>query len=224
MGIHDGHRKRLKDRFLTHGLDNFDDLNALELLLCYALPRQDTNPIAHALLERFGSLDAVLEASSDELQKVSGIGENAAALLRLIPAVSRRYMLQKTPPGEVIASVTQAGRYLIPYFMYEREEVVYALLLDARRRPICCTEIARGTVDAADISPRRLATLCLEKNASRVLLAHNHLSGNTSPSVEDEHTTRLLAEALRLVGIPLADHLIVAGYNYTSMKESGLIP
>ena len=223
MGIHDGHRQRLRTRFLEHGLDNFDELNALELFLCYAIPRQDTNPIAHALLDRFGSLDAVLEAMPSELMKVPGIGENAAALLALIPAISRRYMLCKSPKSEALTTIAQAGRYLIPYFMYERDETVYALLMDARHRPLCCTEIARGSVDAAEFSPRRIVSLCLEKNASYVILAHNHLSGVVLPSAEDESATRKLARALDLVGVSLSDHIVVAGYNYCSMKECGML-
>ena len=136
MGVHDGHRSRMKERFRGHGLENFNDINALELLLFYAAPRRDTNGMAHALLERFGSFSAVLEANEQELLAVPGIGENAVTLLRLIPEVSRRYLLDKTPSNEPIDSAEAAGRYFIPRFMYETEETVYALLLDARKRPI----------------------------------------------------------------------------------------
>ena len=223
MGVHDGHRQRMKKRFLDHGLDSFDDINALELLLFYALPRQDTNVTAHALLSRFGSLHAVLEAPLSELTAVEGMGENSAVLLRLIPAVSRRYMLDKTPDGVPIDTPVAAGRYFLPWFMYETEEVVYALLLDARKRPICCREIGRGTVNAAEITARRLAELCLEKRASAVILSHNHLSGVVMPSAEDEKTTHRLRESLALVGVELVDHIVVAGYKYSSMKEGGML-
>ena len=223
MGVHDGHRQRMKKRFLEHGLESFDDINALELLLFYALPRQDTNLLAHALLDRFGSLHAVLEASPSELTAVEGMGENSAALLRLIPAISRRYMLDKTPEGIPVDTPAAAGRYFLPWFMYETEEVVFALLLDARKRPICCREIARGTVNAAEITARRLAELCLEKRCSAVILAHNHLSGVALPSAEDEKTTQHLRQSLSLVGVELLDHIVVAGYKYASMREGGLL-
>ena len=223
MGIHDGHRQRMKKRFLEHGLDNFDDVNALELLLFYAQPRQDTNGLAHALLERFGSLSAVLEASAADLRAVEGVGDNAAALLALIPAVSRRYMIEKTPADEPVDDPASSGRYFIPRFMYEREEVVLALLLDARKRPILCREVGRGVVNAAEINARKVAELCLERRASAVILAHNHLSGVALPSAEDEAATARLRRALGLIGVELSDHIVVAGCEYVSMRESGLM-
>jgi len=213
----------MKKRFLDHGLDNFDDVNALELLLFYALPRQDTNALAHALLERFGSLSGVLEASAAELGSVPGVGESAAALLRLIPEVSRRYMVEKSDNTDPVDNPTAAGRYFIPRFMYETEEVVLALLLDARKRPLLCREVSRGVVNAAEISARKLAELCLSRKASGVILAHNHLSGVALPSAEDESATAALRRALGLLGVELCDHVVVAGCEYVSMRESGLI-
>ncbi len=212
----------MKQRFLKYGLENFDDINVLELLLFYACPRRDTNPVAHALLERFGTLDAVLDAGAAELQKVPGVGENSALLLSLIPAVSRRYMISKTPGREPIRSASDAGRYFLPRFMYEREEVVLALFLDARDCPIACLELSRGVVNAAEISSRRLASAALERNASAVILAHNHLSGVALPSAEDEQSTMVLRRALALLNVELRDHIIVAGCGYVSMRECGV--
>lgn len=223
MGIHDGHRQRMKKRFLEHGLDNFDDINVLELLLFYAQPRRDTNELAHALIERFGSLRGVLESSPGELKGVSGIGDNAVGLLRLIPAVSRRYMTETVPQGDPVNKPSEAGKYFVPRFMYEREEVVLALLLDARNRPITCLELSRGVVNAADISTRKLAELCLEHRASSVMLAHNHLSGVPMPSAEDEAVTRQLRDTLWALGVNLSDHVIVAGSKYVSMRQIGFL-
>lgn len=223
MSVHDGHRERMKERFRGHGLENFNDINALELLLFYAVPRRDTNALAHALLERFGSFSAVMEADEPELLAVPGIGENAVTLLRLIPAVSRRYLLDKSPAGEPVATAAAAGRYFIPRFMYETEEVVYALLLDARKRPIRCEAVGRGTVDAAEINARKLAELALQYRASAVILAHNHRSGVAQPSAEDESATVRLERALDLLGVELADHIIVAGNDYLSMREAGYL-
>jgi len=223
MGIHDGHRQRVRARFLKHGLENFDDITALELLLFYARPQGDTNPLAHALIDRFGSLCAVLEAPESELVKVSGVGATTAALLKLIPAVSRRYMIAQTAAYDVIDTPGKAGRCMLPYFVDAREERVYALFLDARRRNLGCEELGRGVVNAVDINARRLASMALERNASYVVLAHNHLSGVALPSAEDEESTLRLAEALKLIGVGLCDHIVVAGCDYVSMRECGML-
>ena len=220
---HEGHRQRLKERFRGYGLDNFNDVNALELLLFYAAPRRDTNVLAHALLERFGSFSAVMEADEHELLSVPGVGESVVTFLRLIPAVSRRYMLDKTPGTEPIDSAAAAGRYFVPLFMYEKEETVYALLLDARKCPIRCEVLSRGTVDAAEIQTRRLAELALQYHASAVILSHNHPSGLAMPSAEDESTTAHIARALDILGVELSDHVIVAGFEHVSMREAGMI-
>lgn len=213
----------MRQRFLTHGLENFDDINALELLLFFAAPRRDTNTLAHALLDRFGDLNGVLDATEEELRSVPGVGESAACLLRLIPALSSRYIIAKTPDSEPVDSPTAAGRYFIPHFLYEKDELVLALLLDARRRPILCRQIGRGVVNAAEISARKLAELCLERRASAVIVAHNHPSGVAMPSAEDERFTARLSDALALLGVELADHIIVAGCEYVSLRESGLL-
>jgi len=223
MSIHDGHRQRVRARFLNHGLDNFDDITALELLLFYARPQGDTNPLAHALLDRFGCLTSVLEASVSELTQVPGVGETTAALLKLIPAMARRYLIQKVSDDDVIDTPTRAGSFFMPYFLGAREERIYALFLDIRRRPMGCMELSRGVVSAVEMNARHLAAAALERNASFVMLAHNHLSGVALPSTEDEESTRRLAEALRLVGVILCDHIVVAGCDYVSMCECGML-
>lgn len=223
MGVHDGHRERIKKKLLEQGLDGFDDHNVLELLLFYVLPRQDTNPIAHALLDYFGSLEAVFEAPLEELMKVSGVGENTATLLKLIPAVSRRYEMSKNNFGEILDSTTKAGDYLAARYLFERDEVVYVVCLDAKRRVICCKALFRGDVNSAEVSVRKIAELALVKNASAIILSHNHTSGIALPSREDEMTTKRVKSALESMNITLLDHIIVAGNDYISMAESGLL-
>lgn len=223
MGVHDGHRERVKKKMLERGLDGFDDHNVLELLLFYALPRQDTNPLAHALFDYFGSLEAVFEAPPEELMKVPGIGENTATLLKLIPAVSRRYEMSKNNFGEILDSTTKAGNYLTARYLFERDEVVYVVCLDAKRRVICCKALFRGDVNSAEVSVRKIAELALVKNASAVILSHNHTSGIALPSREDEMTTKRIKSALESMNITLLDHIIVAGDDYISMAESHLL-
>ena len=223
MAMHDGHRQRMKRRYLQSSLDSFDDLAILEFLLYYAIPRRDTNPIAHRLLDRYGSLASVLEAPREDLQKVEGIGESAAILLSLIPAVARRHMIERSRIGEILDTTAKCGEYLAPRFFGERDEVVWLLCLDAKLMPLDCRLLFRGSVNAAGVSVRKIVETALACNATSVVLAHNHTSGLALPSREDEATTVRLRTALDSVGIRLADHIIVAGDDFFSLADSGLL-
>jgi DNA repair protein RadC len=223
MGVHDGHRERMKSRFLTHGLENFNDLNVLEMILFFAIPRRDTNVIAHELMSTFGSLEGVFEAKPEELRKIKGMGDNAVTLLKLIPQVSRRYMIRKTESNNILNSTKLAGEYLIPKFMYERDEVVYLVCLDAKCKVLCCKELGRGEVNTAEISIRKIVETALSCNATSAILAHNHTSGIALPSMEDENATLRVRQALALVGVELCDHIIVAGDDFVSMADSGFV-
>ena len=220
---HSGHRRRLRDRFDRYGLDSFSDQNALELLLFYALPRQDTAPLASALLEQFGSFENVMEAGPEELQEVPGMGENAAMFLQLIPAVSRRYLIRKADSGDRITCPETAGEYLFPYFCFQKEERIFGLFLDGRSHILACEELSKGVIDAAEIGVRLLVNRALELKCCYLILAHNHPSGILLPSTEDEHATLHLQEALNTVGVTLVDHLIIAGDEYLSMSEAGIL-
>lgn len=223
MGVHDGHRDRLRARFSEHGLDNFNDLNALELLLFYAIPRRDTNEIAHALLACFGSLEGVFLASERELLQVPGIGTNAAALIRLVPQLMKKSALSRPNRREAIMNSSDAGRYFIPRFMYEQDEVVYLLCLDAQKRVIKCAEMGRGVVNCVETSIRRIVETALKYKSSSVILAHNHPDGLALPSSEDDMVTKQVNTALALVGVSLEDHIIVAGDDFVSFADSGIM-
>jgi DNA repair protein RadC len=213
----------MKRKLLEQGLDVFDDHNVLELLLFFSIPRIDTNLLAHELLNSFGSLEKVFEAPVEALARVRGIGDNSIALLKLIPEAGRRYMIDKNRFGEVLDSAEKAGEYLAARYLYERDEVVYVVCLDARCRVICCRELFRGAVNSAEISIRKIAELALAKNASSLIISHNHTGGVALPSAEDEQTTARLKAALSAMGITLADHIIVANGDFVSMAESGLL-
>jgi DNA repair protein RadC len=223
MGVHDGHRERLRKSYLEHGLMSMNDINALELLLFYAIPRRDTNEIAHHLLERFGSLDAVFSAPVEELREVDGIGESAAALIALIPDIMKKSRLSKSREIRQIRSSEDAGAYLLPYFMNEKDEVVYLLCLDSKRAVICCTEMGRGVVNSVDTSIRRIVEKALKVRACSVIIAHNHPDCIALPSREDDVFTRALYNALETVGIRLEDHIIVADEDYISVADTGML-
>ena len=222
MSIHDGHRQRLKNRFREEGLDHFEEHEVLELLLYYTIPRRDTNPIAHELLNRFGSLTQVLEARPEELAKVPGMGDSAATFLSLITAVGRYYLVNRTMQETILPSIEKCGQYLVPFFHGRRNEMVYILCLDAKCKVLCCKEMGEGSVNSAGVPNRRIVETALGANATSVILAHNHPSGFALPSGEDVQTTRRVAMALDAVEIELVDHIVVADDDFVSLAQSGL--
>ena len=219
--VHKGHRERLKARFLETGLDSFTDVQALELLLFYAIPQKDTNPIAHALLDRFGSLSQVLDAPLEALKKVPGISDHSASLLRLVTELARFYQVDSAQRTEVRTSLDACGRYLVPRFFGRKVETVFLLCLDAKCKVLCCREIGEGSVNAASISVRKVVEAALSANATTVVLAHNHPSGVALPSADDVQTTRRIAAALSAVEVKLIDHIVVAEGDFISMAQSG---
>ncbi len=221
--LHRGHRQRMKKRFLEHGLENFDDHNVLELLLFYALPQGDVNPTAHALIKKFGKLSAVFDAPTEELMEVTGVGENAATLIKLLPQVSRRYQISRSISEDDIylTNSKKAGAYIIPYFYGECEEAIYIVCLDAKCKVISCKMLLRGEVNSANVSIRKIVEFALANKATNVILAHNHPSGVALPSREDEITTTRISEALKAVDITLADHIVVADEDFVSMSDNG---
>jgi len=222
MSVHDGHRDRLKARYIEHGLANFNDLNALELLLFYAIPRKDTNILAHDLLDRFGSLAGVFDASIYELMEVRGIGESAAVLISMIPHIMRKSLISEHDKNPTINSTKAAVNFLMPRFAYEREEIFLMLCLDAQKKLISCLEVARGVVNSVETNVRRIAELALKSRASSVIISHNHPDRVPFPSREDDYVTKQSSAALEAICIPLDDHIIIAGEKYVSYAESGM--
>ena len=221
--MHEGHRQRLKKRFLEEGLDGFTDVQALELLLFYAIPRADTNPAAHALLEHFGSLSQVLEADPGELTKVPGVGESAALLLHLVPQLGRMYMVDRTSAAQVLPTLESCAQYLVPRFFGRKTETVFLLCLDAKCKLLCCKEVGRGGTNSTGISIRKVVETALREGASAVVLGHNHPSGIALPSDDDCAATTQAVQALQTIGVVLADHIIVADDDFVSMAQSGYL-
>ena len=221
MSIHDGHRQRMKERFFHEGLDHFSQFEALELLLYYAIPRKDTNPIAHALIERFGSLEQVLDAPVEELEKVPGITRNVAVLMKLVTEMGRLYLIKRMKNIKVLRTIKECGEYLKPYFFGRVNETVYLLCLDAKCKVLACREVGEGSVNSANVPIRRIVEIALAVNATAVILAHNHPSGVAIPSEEDIATTRRVAAALSTVDVRLVDHIVVADEDFVSIAQSG---
>ena len=223
MSIHAGHRERMKNRFLETGLDGFSDVNVLELLLFYAIPRQDINPLAHALLERFGSFKAVMESSKEDLMSVKGLGQNAASLILLTGKINKRYLLSKRKFGMRLAGPEDVFEYVAPLFAFESTEHLFLLCMDSENRVLDCSEIARGEVDSVYGNPRKIITIAVNCHASKIILAHNHPSGVVIPSPQDMVFTNELQKSLSMFQIQLSDHVIVGDGEYLSMRQHGCI-
>lgn len=223
MSVHDGHRERMKSSFKKNGLDSMNDVNALELLLFYSIPRRDTNVIAHALLDHFGSLSRVFSASIQELCAVEGVGENTAVLISMILQLVRKSMVSDAEKITVIKNSKDAGKYLVPRFAFEQDEVALLVCLDSQKRVIGCFELGRGVVNKVSVDVRKVVELALRYKASSVILSHNHPDSFALPSLADTAMTEQIYRSLRLVGITLADHIIVSGKDYVSYLDSGML-
>lgn len=221
MGIHDEHRKRMKQKFIDSGMDAFADHEVLELLLYYAIARRDVNPIAHDLINRFGSLSAVFDAPIEELMKVDGIGEHTASLIKILPQLSRRYLISRTAADNILDSSKTAGEYVKSYFYSMRKECVYIICLDARNKVITTKCITKGDVSAVPLSPRQVVEFALANQATSIILAHNHPNGFALPSESDYISTRKIEDALKAVEVKLLDHIIVADDDFVSMADNG---
>lgn len=222
MSVHEGHRQRVRQRYLDEGLDGFKEHEALEMLLFYCLARKDTNDLAHRLLDEFGSLSAVMCATPAQLSAVSGIGESAAMFISFINDFNRFVQMRKVEEEcKALKTLDECGAYLYPKFLGRRNEVVYMLCLDSKCKVLSCKMLGEGSVNSAAVPIRRIVEHALNMNASIVVLAHNHPSGVALPSSDDIQTTRVLANALQAVDVFLADHIIYSDDEFISLCISG---
>ena len=217
---HTGHRERMKAEFLARGLEGWPDHRVLELLLFYTIPQGDVNDLAHELVERFGSLAGVLDASVEELKKVKGVGDHTAVFLRMLPAVLGRYQGARTRLSAIINSPEEAYAWLEPYFFGARNEMVYVLCLDGKRQVLGVRKVAEGSIELAEVNTRRIAEEAIGLRAAQIYVAHNHVSNLAIPSQADWLTTDTLRGALRPIGIELIDHLVFVDGDMVSLKDS----
>jgi DNA repair protein RadC len=222
MHTAEGHRDRVKRRFREEGLDHFDEVHVLELVLFYAVPRKDTKGMARALLDQFGSLTKVLEADAKDLENVEGIGENVATFLNLLRDLVRYYSIKSAEGPKVVEDLNECGEYLKNFFVGKSREEVYLMCLDAKCAVQCIKKIGEGSVTSTSVSTRKVMEVALAHNAASVILAHNHPGGYATPSGADVATTRRISMALESVGIRLVDHIVVSGNDFVSMAQSSM--
>ena len=220
--IHAMHRQRVKKKFQQIGLADHPEHEILEFLLYYCIPYKDTNPLAHDLINRYGSLAGVLDASYYDLLKVPGVGEHTALFLTSLPQVLKYYTMTKWDEAPYFASPEIYGAYAVNLFMDLTKEEFYICCLNAAGRLIKSEKLGSGSLDAVNIYIREAVEIVLRHKAKYVILMHNHPSGNLLPSAQDLMLTQNLWKAFNNLNIDVIDHVIVGGGKYFSFKEQDL--
>ena len=221
--VHEGHRQRLRDRFLQDGLNGFAPHEVLELMLCYAIPQKDVNPLAHALLKHFGSLHGVFDASPEQLVQVEGIGPYTAAFLYLIMPLNRKIEFSRMGQKPVLKNRKDAQAYCVNLLSGMHHEHFYLLALDAQMQLLGSQLIGKGSIAQVPAYPRLAVEAAIKYNAHSVILCHNHPGGSILPSDADLQVTCRLAEVLAGIDVTVLDHMIVAGTQSASMVQMGYI-
>ena len=218
-----GHYSRLRQRFLSAGIDGFLDYEVVELLLKLADNRRDQKITAKLLLNTFKSLRGVLEASPEQLKKIKGIGDANIFGLKLVQSVARRYLKEQIIGENYIQSSENVLDYLRHNLRDRGREVFLVVLLNGRNQVLDIVELFEGTLTTSAVYPREVIKLILEKDAAAVIFVHNHPSGNPKPSKDDQNLTQKLKATCATIDVQLHDHFIIAGNDYTSMADKGMV-
>lgn len=218
-----GHRSRLRERFFNAGLEAFAPHEVLELLLTFAIPRRDTKPLAYALITKFGSLHAVLQATPQELMNVSGIGENAATLISMMMPLFRAYHQSIEKELPVLKNLEQCAHYCKGLFQGERYEKLYVICLDSRMRRLNTVLISSGDVSEVHVYSRHVLSAVSSCNATGVIITHNHPGGTALPSNEDIALTDAITLLLKGIDVIMYDHIIVSPLDTFSFRKAGFL-
>lgn len=221
--MHTGHRKRLRERFLTAGPLGFADYELLEMILFPAKPVGDVKPMAKALLARFGSFGKVMYAEPTEMLKVDGVNEAAVVAIKVAKAASERLLREEVAQKPLINSSESLVNYCRVHIGNNKEEEFHVLFLDSKLRLMADERQQKGTVNHTPVYPREVVKRALEIGASSVILVHNHPSGDVSPSKADVDVTKQIVLAARTLGIEVHDHIIIGAKAHFSFKAKGMI-
>lgn len=219
--MHGGHRERMRKKLINSDGAEFYQHELLEMLLYSTIPQKDTNPLAHSLIEEFGSFSAVFDADYGDLLKVNGIGVTSATLIKLIPLVAAAYLQDKNNlSGKYIRGDRDAFLYVLPKYVNLTDEMSSALLMNNSGKVLGWERLGMGTINVTEIPIRKLMTYCIKYNATQIILFHNHPSGVAIPSHNDVVTTKNIIDALAPISVKIADHIIIGGDDYVSMASS----
>ena len=220
--IHEGHRARVRERFIKEGIENFADHNVLEFLLFYAIPRGDTNKIAHALIDRFGSLSAVFDAKLEDLCEIKGVGESSAILIKMVPQLFRKYETDKLKERDVsLNNAELVAKYASKHFKGLVEERLYLMCLDSQSNLLEFSQVSKGNMNRTPVDLGLIAKVAFENEATSLILVHNHPSGIMAPSKADVDVTITVEQMMHDLGMRLSDHIIIGnGDDYFSFRKS----
>ena len=219
----EGHRKRLRKRFLKSGLEGFHDYEIVELLLTLGTPRRDCKGSAKEVLKKFGSLRGVLEAPTEELATIHGIGANNVIGLKLSQAIALRYLSDKVVGQDFLRSSEEVVDYLRLKLRDRSREVFLVIFLNGRNQITAMEEMFEGTLTTSAVYPREVIDRTLKNKAAALVLVHNHPSGNSQPSKEDLDITKRLKDAAASIDVSIHDHLIIAGDDFYSFADHGIL-
>ncbi len=222
--VRSGHRERLRQKFLEHGLDKFTDEEIVEFLLTFGTPRRDCKQAARALLEAFGGIRSVFEAEPEALGRIKGVGPKNIVAIKFIHAAAGKFLEQRLVGRDYLSSSRRVHEYLKHSMENLAKEVFKVIYLDASNGVLALEDASRGTVGTAHVHPREIMERALLLRASGLVFAHNHPSGGTRPSTEDFRLTRQLVHAARLMEMRVVDHLVIGkNGDFFSFRDQGLL-
>ena len=219
----EGHRQRLRTKFLKSGLDGFHDYEIIELLLTLGTPRKDCKSVAREALKKFGTLKSVLEADPSKLKEIKGIGDNNVFGLKITQAVSRRFLADRIMDQDFMRSSEEVMEYLKHNLRDKTREIFMVIYLNGRNQILQMEELFEGTLTTSAVYPREVVKRALDHAAAALVFVHNHPSGNLKPSQDDITITKKLKEAAEEIDVSVHDHLIIAGNEGYSFADNGLI-
>jgi DNA repair protein RadC len=221
--IHEGHRKRLREKFLKSGLEGFNDYEIIELILSLGTPRRDCKQPAKEAIKRFRNLRGVLEAPARELQQIDGIGAHNAFGFKLVQEVAREFLKAKMLEKPYLSSSQEVFDYLYHSMRGLKKEVFKVIYLNSQNQIIDTVDLSEGTVNSSSVSTREVIESALKNNAAALIIAHNHPSGAITPSAADKKLTRNMVYAGKIMQVSILDHIIIGDNRFYSFAGEGLI-
>lgn len=218
---HENHRKRVREEFLAHGFDESTPLHkVVEMLLFYCIPRKDTNELAHAVVDKFKTLENILEASHEELKEIEGLGDNAVAFFKLLTYITSVYRSERIVKRTKFKTLTEVTDFLFAKYLNRKTETFAVTTFNSSGNYIAFDIVNEGDVSSVGISIREIVEVVCKRKASAVIISHNHPGGNALPSPDDTELTKRIINALAQIDVTMIDHIIISEDDYVSLRQS----